>query len=342
MNIQMSQSGNYSYQAFNNKTLRYQTSQPSAITVLERISGVYITSTDQTIEGNSVNLTCDGAGSDFTREWMKDGSSLTPADNMTFYDENRVLSFLSLKKTDSGEYLCNISNAVSFDEAKYSMVVNYGPEDVQITGQCRINVKQTLNLTCSAASTPSASYTWSLNGIKILNNSAVFTKNMTELSDSGNYTCQALNNKTGRTSFAEHQLSVTEETPACGAGCIAGSVVACCAVVGGAVGGGFYFFKKQMEQISNEITSSGTGGEGLDNTAFSGDQELKYAGISFPQNQDDGTVLQELQNNKTEYAQIQRNRNPAPASSIPSYDEHIQRMKMAISQYSADGAQVFA
>ncbi|XP_042279319.1 carcinoembryonic antigen-related cell adhesion molecule 2-like [Thunnus maccoyii] len=337
INVQESQSGNYSCQAFNNKTLRYQTSQPSAITVLERISSVNITSTDQMIEGNSVNLTCDGAGSDFTREWMKDGSSLTPAE-----DENRVLSFLSLKKTDSGEYLCKISNPVSFDEAKYSMVVNYGPEDAQITGQSWINVGETLNLACSAASTPSASYTWLLNGIEILNNSAVFTKDMTELSDSGNYTCQALNNKTGRTSSAEHQLSVTEETLACGAGCIAGSVVACCAIVGGAVGGGFYFFKKQMEQISNEITSSGTGGEGLDNTAYTGDQELKYAAISFPQNQDDGTVLQELQNNATEYAQIQGNRNPAPASSIPSYDEHIQRMKMAISQYSTDGAQIFA
>ena len=90
----------------------------------ERISGVNITSTDQMIEGNSVNLTCDGAGSVFTREWMKDGSSLTLADDMTLYDENRVLSFLSLEKTHSGEYLCKISNPVSFDEAKYSMVVN--------------------------------------------------------------------------------------------------------------------------------------------------------------------------------------------------------------------------
>uniref|UniRef100_A0A3P9ATE9 Ig-like domain-containing protein n=1 Tax=Maylandia zebra TaxID=106582 RepID=A0A3P9ATE9_9CICH len=34
MNIQMNQSGNYSCQAFNSKTLRYQASQPSAITVL--------------------------------------------------------------------------------------------------------------------------------------------------------------------------------------------------------------------------------------------------------------------------------------------------------------------
>ncbi|XP_044214711.1 carcinoembryonic antigen-related cell adhesion molecule 1-like [Thunnus albacares] len=99
--------------------------------IFERISSVNITSTDQTIEGNSVNLTCDGAGADFTREWMKDGSSLTLVVNMTLYDENRVLSFLSLKKTDSGEYLCNISNPVSFDEAKYSMVVNLATTPVK-------------------------------------------------------------------------------------------------------------------------------------------------------------------------------------------------------------------
>ena len=91
----------------------------------ERVSDTsIIPSTHQLIEGNSVNLTCDGAGSIFTREWMKDGSPLTQTDNMILYDTNRVLSFLSLKKTDSGEYLCKISNHVSNDEAKYNMIVN--------------------------------------------------------------------------------------------------------------------------------------------------------------------------------------------------------------------------
>ncbi|CAK6966295.1 carcinoembryonic antigen-related cell adhesion molecule 5-like [Scomber scombrus] len=209
MNIQMTQSGNYSCRAFNYKIMRYQTSQPSAITVLERVSDASIVSSTQLIEGNSVNLTCDGAGSIFTREWMKDGSPLTQTDNMILYNTNRVLSFLSLKKTDSGEYLCKISNPVSNDEANYSMIVNYGPENVQITGPSEINVKQTLTLTCSAASTPSASYTWILNGTNILYNSDVFTKNMSELSDSGSYTCRALNEITWRTSFAVHRLSVT-------------------------------------------------------------------------------------------------------------------------------------
>ncbi|XP_074509281.1 cell adhesion molecule CEACAM5-like isoform X2 [Sebastes fasciatus] len=125
MNIQMSQSGNYSCRAFNNKTMRYEKTQLSIVSVvLERISGASITSsTYLTIEGNSVNLTCDAAGSVFTRKWMKGGSDLIPAVNMALHDNNRVLSFSSLNKQDDGEYSCNVSNHLSNDEADFTMVV---------------------------------------------------------------------------------------------------------------------------------------------------------------------------------------------------------------------------
>uniref|UniRef100_UPI003AB0D212 cell adhesion molecule CEACAM5 n=1 Tax=Centroberyx gerrardi TaxID=166262 RepID=UPI003AB0D212 len=187
-NIQMRQSGNYRCQAHNSKTLRYQTSQPSLVTVLERISGASITgSTNLPVEGNSVNLTCDAAGSVPTREWRKDGSPLN--NDITLHDEGRLLSFSALKRTDSGEYSCKVSNPISSEEAKYKMVVNYGPESVKITGPSEIEVEQTLELTCSAESVPTASYIWRLNGTEILRNSAVFTKIVTEVSDSGNYTC---------------------------------------------------------------------------------------------------------------------------------------------------------
>ncbi|XP_039475472.1 carcinoembryonic antigen-related cell adhesion molecule 5-like isoform X3 [Oreochromis aureus] len=96
MNVQMSHSGNYSCQAFNSKTLRSQTSQPSTITVLV-----------------------------FTRNWMKDGSKLTLTDNMTLSDNNRVLTFNTVKRKDEGEYFCNISNPVSSDGAKYVLIFNY-------------------------------------------------------------------------------------------------------------------------------------------------------------------------------------------------------------------------
>ncbi|XP_063340940.1 carcinoembryonic antigen-related cell adhesion molecule 1-like [Pelmatolapia mariae] len=119
MNVQMSQSGNYSCQAFNNKTLRSQTSQLSTITVLA--------------EGTSVSLICEASGSVFTRNWMKDGSKLTLTDNMTLSDNNRVLTFNILKKKDQGEYFCNISNPVNSDGATYVLIVNCRPYSVHIS-----------------------------------------------------------------------------------------------------------------------------------------------------------------------------------------------------------------
>lgn len=92
----------------------------------ERISGAAVTSsTNLLIEGNTVNLTCDAAaGSGFTRQWTKDDSDLIPNDNITLHDNNRVFSFNSLNKKDSGGYSCKISNPVSNNEATYITVVN--------------------------------------------------------------------------------------------------------------------------------------------------------------------------------------------------------------------------
>ncbi|XP_072251141.1 cell adhesion molecule CEACAM5-like [Leuresthes tenuis] len=250
MNIQLSQSGSYSCQAFNHKTLRYQSSQPSDVSVLKTVSGASVKpSTDLQVEGTTVNLTCEASGSIFTRKWMKDGLDLIPSDNITLSEEDKVLTFKSVNRKNAGIYLCKISNPVSTAEVSYSMVVNYGPEKVQITGEREIRVNEPLKLTCSAESTPSATYRWLLNGTEILPKSATFSKENAEFSDSGNYTCEARNNITERTSSDIHELFVVlnlgDSSPALSPGAIAGIVIACLVVVAAAASGGYYMYRKR-------------------------------------------------------------------------------------------------
>uniref|UniRef100_A0A8C3G272 Ig-like domain-containing protein n=1 Tax=Cyclopterus lumpus TaxID=8103 RepID=A0A8C3G272_CYCLU len=203
MNIQMSQSGNYSCRAFNSKTLIRETSPPSVVSVL---SASITSKTNGSIEGNSFNLSCDAAGFVFKREWRKGDVVLTPDDNMQLYDKDRVLSFNSLSKDDAGDYVCNVSNPVNHVEAKYKVFVFYGPEHVKIHGPSEIYLNGTLKLICSAESEPAA-YTWTLNGTKIHNSSVIFKTN-TNYSLSGNYICEVMNHMTGKTSSAAHLLSV--------------------------------------------------------------------------------------------------------------------------------------
>ncbi|XP_031708946.1 carcinoembryonic antigen-related cell adhesion molecule 20-like, partial [Anarrhichthys ocellatus] len=123
-----------------------------------------------------------------------------------------------------------------------------GPENVQISGPSEIQLKETLTLLCFAESVP-ATYTWMLNGTKI-HNSSVFTKKITESSDSGDYICEVMNSITGRTSSAVHGLSVTGKDGSGGlsAGAIAGIVILCLVASSAGAGGGYYLYKKKINK----------------------------------------------------------------------------------------------
>ncbi|XP_005455594.2 carcinoembryonic antigen-related cell adhesion molecule 5-like isoform X1 [Oreochromis niloticus] len=341
MNVQMSQSGNYSCQAFNSKTLRSQTSHPSAITVLEKISGTSVKpSPNLPVEGTSVNLTCEAVGPVFTRKWMKNNSDLTPTDNMILSDNNRVLTFNSVNRKDNGEYFCQTSNSFSSDGAKYIMIVNYGPEKVQLNGPNKTNIKDTLKLTCSAESTPSARFRWLRNGIEILSNSAEYVREEVELSDSGNYSCQAWNNITERTSSSVvHELTVTEPSSGLSAGAIAGIVIACFVLVAAAAGGGYFFYKKKgpLKKSTNRDTSTTTGGN-----AASSSQELNYADVSFFPKRNDGRVQMGLQNESSNHAQVQANNRAPAASSLPTYDTHVHQVRRPAPQADPNAAETYA
>ncbi|XP_054637540.1 carcinoembryonic antigen-related cell adhesion molecule 5-like [Dunckerocampus dactyliophorus] len=331
VNIQESQSGKYSCHAFNGRTLRHKTSQPLSINVLKNISGgSIVASTSQPIEGMAVNLTCDAAGSIFTREWMKSGSALVLDDHMALHDEGRVLSFRDVRRSDSGPYSCRISNPINMEDVSYGMAINYGPEAVQISGPREINVKQTLTLTCSATSVPSATYTWTRRNQSEIHNTSTFVKNNVDISDSGSYVCIASNNITGVNVSAEHRLAVTEKNSSlCSAGCIAGIVIASLVICAAAAGAGYYIYNKQKQSTNrtSRNISTRTERERQDITAESKNEELNYADLNFFHTKDGQTVQSVPQNNSAVYAEIRVNSKPTAASSPPSYNVHMQRIK---------------
>ncbi|XP_055083579.1 carcinoembryonic antigen-related cell adhesion molecule 5-like isoform X4 [Periophthalmus magnuspinnatus] len=246
-NMVTSQSGNYSCQAFNSKTLRYKTSQPASISVLRRITNIHVeSSSNEPIEGASVNITCDASGPIFTRKWLINEQELNPSENIVFYDQKRVLSFRVLKRKDSGKYMCEISNPISTQTTVYTLSVIYGPENVQISGPKEIQVKGTLKLTCFSDSVPAANYTWIKNGT-VLTQSSEYIKSMAGSSDSGQYICRASNEITKKTSEAAHTVFVTAQG-SLSAGAIAGITVALLVVVAGAAAGGFYVYKHQKDR----------------------------------------------------------------------------------------------
>ncbi|XP_061531445.1 carcinoembryonic antigen-related cell adhesion molecule 1-like [Phycodurus eques] len=344
MNIQQSQSGNYSCRSLNNRTLRRKRSQPSAIKVLIPVSNVMLTAnaTDLVEFNNTVSLSCFSSGSSLSFQWLNGSGQISADDRVQITDGGATLTINPVTRVDHGLFRCRVSNAVSEGTShSVRLSVSYGPDPVQITGPSRINAKQTLTLTCFAASFPSAAYTWMLlNHIAELHNSSTFVKSNIDFSDSGSYICRASNNITGKNMSAVHTLTVTVETVAtCSAGCIAGIVVACLVICAAATGGGYYIYhkRKQSKNGPNRNTSIRTGGKGQDNTAETKHQELNYADLTIIHTNDSGTVHQDLQDNQTEYAKVRVNNGP------PSYDAHMGRMKRRAPQpQDAQGGRVCA
>uniref|UniRef100_A0A8C6T7E5 Ig-like domain-containing protein n=1 Tax=Neogobius melanostomus TaxID=47308 RepID=A0A8C6T7E5_9GOBI len=130
INLVMEQSGNYSCQAFNSKTLRYTTSQPAKISVLSKnTSGfvhfssygpapdsVQISGPTDVQEGSTLKLSCSAESVPTAKyTWTKDGTALGQSHEYT--KDN-------IKLSDSGEYICRATNDVTLKSLEASHTLN--------------------------------------------------------------------------------------------------------------------------------------------------------------------------------------------------------------------------
>ncbi|XP_060776472.1 carcinoembryonic antigen-related cell adhesion molecule 1-like [Neoarius graeffei] len=285
-NIQSSQSGNYTCIAHNKQTLRYSTSEPFSITVFEKILGATVTgTTDLLIEGvSNATLSCKANGSIHSAKWMKDNQKLLSSDRITFSNKNRSVMISPVRRSDSGVYQCTLSNPISSVNATYTVIVNFGPDNMTINGPSEVEVGQTVKLICNTESTPKASYKWMFNGSLTKVNTTEYTVKNADFTHTGNYSCTASNNVTGFNTSGSHGLVVKEKAVGGGggglsAGAIAGIVIGVLIGVAAVVGLIFYFMKgKEM------LETSSRGNKQNGATANEG-HELHYADLQYHQRQ---------------------------------------------------------
>ncbi|KAM4600458.1 cell adhesion molecule CEACAM6-like [Polymixia lowei] len=156
-----------------------------------------------TEDKTSANLTCNVNDTISDREWLKDGQQLVSGGRITFFEDNRVLSISSVDRTDNAEFVCIVTNPVSYEMAKCSLTVNYGPDKPTIIQEpATATYGEKATLTCSADSVPKATFTWTFNDKKT--SGSVY--DIPKVEDLGSYTCTAHNAVTGLEVSEVHAL----------------------------------------------------------------------------------------------------------------------------------------
>ncbi|KAF4088391.1 hypothetical protein AMELA_G00082430 [Ameiurus melas] len=216
-NLTESDTGPYSL-TVNTPTDRY--SDVTSLQVVEIIFGAALTGpTDDLIEDvSSATLSCNASGTIYSAEWMKDNQKLSASDSITFSNDNRSVMISPVRRRDSGEYQCTLSNPISSESATYRMTVNFGPDNVIIDGPVEVEEGNKLTLSCRTESTPNASYKWMFKGNLTEENTSVFTVEQTTFMHTGIYICMASNPVTGRNASGSHDLVVKEKGSMGGSG----------------------------------------------------------------------------------------------------------------------------
>uniref|UniRef100_A0A3B4WBF3 Hemicentin-1-like n=2 Tax=Seriola lalandi dorsalis TaxID=1841481 RepID=A0A3B4WBF3_SERLL len=203
-------SGTYTCKAYNNVTGQNKTAY-TMLTVVDPIKHVRVEAPMKTpIEGHQYMLHCNMTGLAEHIYWMKNDMKLQEDNTTVFSMHNKTVTFHPLKRYDTGNYSCKAMNAVgNMTSAPYQLLVNFGPETPDIDGPQFAETGKSVTFHCSAMSYPPSHFSWWFNGTKVANTS-VFTTGLLTLNMSGEYTCMAYNNETGKNSTNSKMLTVVE------------------------------------------------------------------------------------------------------------------------------------
>ncbi|XP_061918233.1 carcinoembryonic antigen-related cell adhesion molecule 5-like [Entelurus aequoreus] len=236
-NVQENQSGNYSCRAFNSKTLKDQTTQPSSIFIQTPVSNVVLTSNVTVMfEFHSVTMSCSfSTGSGLAFHWLNGSSPVTASERVNIMDGGSMLTIVNVTRFDQGPFRCNLSNGVS-DEISRPMhlFIQHGPDSLTIEGPDSVHIGQHIMLHCSTMSLPTASFTWLFDGNPAGAHGPVYLITSSRGSDAGKYTCTAQNAVTGKSVTGHHKLNVLDFSDcdcSVAAGVVSAITIGCCLLI---------------------------------------------------------------------------------------------------------------
>ncbi|XP_040183194.1 hemicentin-1-like isoform X2 [Rana temporaria] len=152
----------------------------------------------------AVNLSCSASsGYNEAVTWMEDGKSITNNRSYNLLDGNQTLQITQPNRTFSGNYSCNISNAVYWNLGSLLLRVYDPVGNVTVKQSPQVVSENTsaVNLSCSASSGYNETVTWMKDGQSITNNRIynLLDGNQTlqitqpNRTFSGNYSCTVSN-----------------------------------------------------------------------------------------------------------------------------------------------------
>ncbi|KAK5861854.1 hypothetical protein PBY51_017298 [Eleginops maclovinus] len=201
-------SGQYTCVAYNIITRKNSTAD-NMLTLLAPVTMASIKIVGaQPIMNQTFTLTCETAGSVESVGWMYNWSKLHADSTKHFSMDNTTLTFDPVTNADNGDYNCVANNTLSsYVGPIFSLDVFYGPHKPTIMGPSYAGAEDNAPFSCYASSNPPSSYTWFFNDSVVSNTSKYVSPPLTE-DMSGNYTCMAYNNITGKHSTAYKMLTV--------------------------------------------------------------------------------------------------------------------------------------
>eukprot|EP00079_Xenopus_tropicalis_P037220 XP_017950991.1 PREDICTED: carcinoembryonic antigen-related cell adhesion molecule 8-like [Xenopus tropicalis] len=184
--------GNYTVLMY---TAESTTQDTVSLPVYEPVSSSGIsTDNKEPQENQPVTLTCSANNAEQIL-WSKNGVPLPPG--LTLSADNRTLTFPRISRSDTGQYRCEASNAVSkIISDPYTLTVNYGPENLKIKGTLQVTSGYSTSLECSADSVPAPTYQWKFNGTNLESQTNTLYIQQATPESAGNYTCIGTNSVT--------------------------------------------------------------------------------------------------------------------------------------------------